>query len=160
MPFPAIEIIADIRFAEAFEGNLAGHKPLVNPTVALDQANAAIDPVPPAREKTQTPFGIAPVARLGQDSPSQRDHGIGSKQQITVTAVQGIPGGKRLLLRQTARQRARQLTPDRSLVDIGGADRIRHDANLSKKLQTPGRPRRQDQARPCGMTSHQGGRPI
>ena len=77
----------------------------------------------------------------------------------TGPAAGDIGGDAGLLLGQTLGQGARRFVAARRLVDVGGNDRIRLDADLGKQRQPARRGGGENETGPCGQVA-QSGRPM
>ena len=86
--------------------------------------------------------GGAFVQRLGQDAATAGDHGVGGQNEPSGVT---LGDGTRLGFRQTGGVRHRQLGLRRRLIDIGGIDRARHDADLAQQIHPSRRGGSQDQ---------------
>jgi hypothetical protein len=99
--------------------------------------------VPAAGEQPQEAGGLVGVAGLAEAAPAERHHGVGREHH-------GVAVGRRrrrLGRRQPERAGARQLGPERALVDLGGDDGVGDDPDLGEQLAATRARGGEDQAR-------------
>ena len=82
------------------------------------------------------------VLDLGQDPAANRDHRVGGEhQRFGMALLDRI----RLLDRQPQRMDARQFAGGNALVDMGGIDRVGHDADPGEQVEAARARRSEDQ---------------
>ena len=89
-------------------------------------------------QKTQALRGFVEQLRLGQNAPSDRDHGIGGENESAFKLVIDAHHGQCGLGLAAGKPRGtspRQFAPFRSFVDIGRPQRVRLDARLINQCE-------------------------
>ena len=97
------------------------------------------------------------ILDLGQDPPADRNDRVGGKDE----RVRLLRRDRfRLLAREAQRMLARQLALRHALVDVGGDDRVRHDADAREQVEAARARRGEDQPHaafsPCSRAGLRG----
>jgi hypothetical protein len=101
-----------------------------------------------AREQAQALRGLIDQFGLGQDSPADRDDGIGCQHEAAAQVVVELDRFQRSLglgAGQPVGAGARQFAPLRGFIDIGGTQRGGLDAGLIEQGETSWRSGRENE---------------
>jgi hypothetical protein len=103
--------------------------------------------VPAPGQQRQAGPGLGLVLGLGQDPPSDRDHGVGGQDESVRPARRHDLG---LGLGQAQGQQTRGLVLQRGFVDLGRLDGVRDQTDLGQEVQPARAGAGQDQGRDTG----------